>query len=458
MSEVKVNKISPRTACGTVTLGDSGDTFTIPSGATITNAGTASGFGATGETSWDTTVKTTGTFTATAGVGYFLNTTGGVITVNLPAGTAGDSVALADYAGTWQTYAVTVTPNGTDKIGGLNENAALNTEGQSVTFVFVDSTQGWVNTLDSTSNVRGAPPFIQATGGTILTCGNFKTHIFTGPGTLCVSSGGDAPNNVVDYLVVAGGGGGGFGDGGGGGAGGFRFANSYAAPGSNTPIVSPTGVAVSVQGYPITVGGGGAGGANPNGVAIRGSDSIFSTFTSTGGGRGSGYSPSNPVSTLGDPGGSGSGSAGAVAVGTGNTPPVSPPQGNNGGPGGSGAAGGGGGAGAVGGTTPGPAVGGTGGTGTYITDSYIGPTAPSYGTPGPVGSTRYFAGGAGGYGDVTAGSGGSGGGGQAGVPPSNSPAPTAGTVNTGGGGGPGSPVTSGNLGGSGIVLIRYKFQ
>ena len=94
MSEVKVNKISPRTACGTVTLGDSGDTFTIPSGATITNAGTASGFGATGETSWDTTVKTTGTFTATAGVGYFLNTTGGIITVNLPAGAAGSSVAM----------------------------------------------------------------------------------------------------------------------------------------------------------------------------------------------------------------------------------------------------------------------------------------------------------------------------------------------------------------------------
>ena len=31
MSEIKVNKISPRTNCGTVTLGDSGDTFTIPS-------------------------------------------------------------------------------------------------------------------------------------------------------------------------------------------------------------------------------------------------------------------------------------------------------------------------------------------------------------------------------------------------------------------------------------------
>jgi len=34
MSEVKVNKISPRSGT-TVTLGDSGDTFTIPSGATL---------------------------------------------------------------------------------------------------------------------------------------------------------------------------------------------------------------------------------------------------------------------------------------------------------------------------------------------------------------------------------------------------------------------------------------
>ena len=63
MSEVKVNKISPRTNCGTVQLGDSGDTITIPAGATITNNGTAAGFGATGAASWDTTVKTA-SFTA----------------------------------------------------------------------------------------------------------------------------------------------------------------------------------------------------------------------------------------------------------------------------------------------------------------------------------------------------------------------------------------------------------
>jgi len=55
MSELKTDKISPRTASGTITLGDSGDTFTVPSGATlavasgatISNAGTASGFGGT---------------------------------------------------------------------------------------------------------------------------------------------------------------------------------------------------------------------------------------------------------------------------------------------------------------------------------------------------------------------------------------------------------------------------
>ena len=44
MSEVKVNKISPRSGTD-VTLGDSGDTFTVPSGATIVNSGTATGFG-----------------------------------------------------------------------------------------------------------------------------------------------------------------------------------------------------------------------------------------------------------------------------------------------------------------------------------------------------------------------------------------------------------------------------
>ena len=42
-SELKVDKISPATGT-TFTIGDSGDTFNIPSGATIANSGTATGF------------------------------------------------------------------------------------------------------------------------------------------------------------------------------------------------------------------------------------------------------------------------------------------------------------------------------------------------------------------------------------------------------------------------------
>jgi len=63
-TELKTNKISP--ASGTAfTLGDSGDTFTIPSGATITNSGTATGFGggytqATAVSASGTTVSFTG--------------------------------------------------------------------------------------------------------------------------------------------------------------------------------------------------------------------------------------------------------------------------------------------------------------------------------------------------------------------------------------------------------------
>ncbi len=45
MSTLEVNKLAPLADNGTVTLGDSGDTITIPSGVTITNNGTQTGFG-----------------------------------------------------------------------------------------------------------------------------------------------------------------------------------------------------------------------------------------------------------------------------------------------------------------------------------------------------------------------------------------------------------------------------
>ena len=168
MSEVKVNKISPRTNCGTVQLGDSGDTITIPSGATISNSGTASGFGSTGEVSWDTTVKTT-SFAATSGIGYFINTTSGAITVTLPASpSAGDVVAVKDYANTFDTNNLTIGRN-SQPIGGATEDAVISTEGISVTLVYIDGTKGWLVTNSGLQSDAPAPSFISATGGTVLT-------------------------------------------------------------------------------------------------------------------------------------------------------------------------------------------------------------------------------------------------------------------------------------------------
>ena len=93
------------------------DTITIPAGASITNNGTASGFGATGAVLGNTTVKTSG-FTAVAGEGYFVNTTSGAISMTLPAGTAGAIVSVKDYNNTFDTNAVNISSNGSDKIGG----------------------------------------------------------------------------------------------------------------------------------------------------------------------------------------------------------------------------------------------------------------------------------------------------------------------------------------------------
>jgi hypothetical protein len=479
MSEVKVNKISPRTNCGTVTLGDSGDTFTIPSGATITNNGTQTGFGRTGTVDWITTPKVTGDspITGVTGKGYFLNTTAGTITVNLPAGAAGSIVSMADYARTWATNNVTVSPNGSDKIGSTNNDALLSTNGQSVTFVYVDSTQGWLNVQDSTSNVVGTSWIVATGGDAVVTCGNYKTHIFTGPGTFCVSAAASlAACNSVDYLVEAGGGGGScMYYGGGGGGGGFRLSNDLCMPAPTTsPLAASCGVTVTASPYAIAVGGGGAKGTpgNPT-CGTAGVNSSFSTITSAGGGYG-GAGPGNPTPAPGGDGGSGGGGGGGTSCaaglgGAGNTPPVNPAQGMqggvgfftpDGGPSGGYSAAGGGGASAVGGNGA-TADGGDGGAGSYVSDTMIGPTAPSYGTPGPVGSTRYFAGGGGGgfYADPqppTPSSGGVGGGGA------GAPSAVAGVINTGGAGGGGShsaePPGVGTAGGSGIVIIRYKFQ
>ena len=448
--------------CGTdVTLGASGDTVALASGASQT------GFGRAGSVDWQTgSIKTAG-FTPTNGEGYFCDTSGGAFAVTLPAGSAGNIVAFADYTRTFTSNNLTITPNGSEKIGGVNDDALLTVDGQSAAFVYVDSTEGWINVQETQTSVLGeTPTYITASGGTPLTVGDYKTHIFTGPGCFQVTCKGNAAGSqTLEYFIVGAGGGGGTVRGAGGGGGGFRMYST--APGCNSPLNAPGGITAAVQTYPIVRGGGGAGNGpygpptQPSTQASAGSVSSGIGLTSAGGGFGGNNTPCCQVDGGdGGSGGGGGGQSGGVG-GSGNVPLVSPAQGKDGGddvrnPSGEAGAGGGG-AGACGGDSLGGTSGG-GGAGSYIADPFIGPTAPSYGTPGPVGSTRYFAGGGGASSSICSpGAGGVGGGAAGGSLPSRDGG--AGTINTGGGGGGGAPQpTTGGTGGSGIVMIRYKYQ
>tara|TARA_R110001592_G_scaffold14388_1_gene64409 strand:- start:164 stop:1369 length:1206 start_codon:yes stop_codon:yes gene_type:complete len=377
------------------------------------------------------TVHTASTLNAVSGRGYFINTTSNVCTITLPGSPViGDTITIVDYASTFASNNVTINPNG-NKLEANTVNGILSTNDQTHTLIFTDSTQGWkIVNQDTAAGIQ--PTFVAATGGTIATSGDFKIHSFTGDANFVVSGiSGVSANNKVSYLVVAGGGGGGGcgsdGVGGGGGAGGMREGRNQPIDSyTESPISASTGLTVSAQTYPITVGGGGA-------KCTAGANSVFATITSTGGGKGG-------LRNTGSTGGSGGGGGHEHNGSNGNTPPTSPSQGNNGGNGANSApvypAGGGGGS-AEAGNTDGQGQGGDA-VATSITSS-------------PV---EYAAGGGGGVQAGARKTGGGGGGGLGGDPGN---AGVAGAANGGHGGGGGNSTVAG-AGGSGIVIIRYKFQ
>jgi hypothetical protein len=441
----------------------------------ITVNGTSVSLGASAslkDISWQSVITASGgSNTAVAGEGYFIDTTSNTHTVTLPASPSiGDKIAIKDYAGTFGTNNLTIGRNG-NNIQGVANDSLISTNRASLILVYSDATRGWLYTVESNVNAL-VPQYVTATGGTITTSGNFKIHTFTGDGCFVVSCGGNpSGSTAVDYLVVAGGGGaGGDEGGGGGGAGGFRESHSTPVSGCYTasPLATPTGITVSATTYPVTVGAGGARGtANPDTKGGSGSNSVFSTITSAGGGGG-GYG-NGPVCSEGPglygiPGGSGGGSGGrigsgcsAASKGTGNTPPVSPPQGQPGGAAktctsSSNDSGGGGGGALVAGSNAsnpsGPSGAGGNGAATLINPA----------TGESSGCTQYYAGGGGG-GCNTCNNGSSVGGLGGGAPGRGSSGiGVSADANTGGGGGGASAAWCGGAGGKGIVIIRYKYQ
>jgi len=374
----------------TITIGASGDTISIPAGATLANNGTATGFASI---AWQSAVKTA-TFTAVAGEGYFINTSGGAFEVDLPTSpSVGDEIIFIDFSRSFGTNNLTLD-QGSNKFQGEVASAAkpvYDTDGQGISIVYSGSTEGWIPISDD-----------DVANKTLVTYS-------------------------AEYLSIAGGGAGGKGNAGGGGAGGF--------------LTNVGGAAITIAAgtvYTITVGGGGASSTTDPTRGASGTNSVISgsgltTITSIGGGGGGSNGSGNAAGRDGGSGGGGS-YTGPGGAGT-------SPQGNNGGAGVPAApaygSGGGGGAGAVGGNGGGSA-GGNGGNG--LANSI-------------TGSSVTRAGGGGGCtdGSGSAGSAGSGGGGAGAVAPAaSSPA----TANTGGGGGGqhGSTNASG-AGGSGVVIL-----
>jgi hypothetical protein len=389
MSKVEVDQVDPQSGT-TLTLGTSGDTVSIPSGVTLANAGTATGFASI---AWQSSIVTAATHTAAAGQGLWLDTSSNAITLTLPASpSVGDQVIFTDYARNWGTNAVTLTLNGSKYQGNTSPAPVYDTSGQSVDIVYSGATQGWIPNSDDVVSL-------------------------------------ETPQSVdVQYLVVAGGAAGGGYYAGGGGAGGLLTStlSGLAIGVTLTATVGAGGAAVSF---------GGAGVRGNNGVNSTLAGSGFTTVTCIGGGGGGADN-----SGTGNSGGSGGGGSqqGSSAGGSGTSG-----QGNNGGSSTASApdygSAGGGGAGAVGGNANN--VAGDGGVG--LSNSITG-SAVFY-AGGGGGSSEETA---------TGGAGGNGGGGASGDGGSPGQASTPGTANTGGGGGGANQTQASGAGGSGVVILR----
>ena len=292
-----------------------------------------------GGSSWQT-VKTTD-FTGVAGEGYPINTTSGPVKITLPATpSVGDFVQVVDYAGTFQTNALTITASGSDKIEGDTLDFMIKGQRAGATVTYVDAVQGWLAT-------------------TRVTAEAIATAVYS-----------------VETLVTAGGGSGGENYDGGGGAGGLLY---YGAETPKTPNGAAFDLTVSKV-YTATIGAGGVkigGGTN---TELSGFN--IATQLAIGGGHGQ-------VQAGGSGGGRGHG-GGAGAAGTAG-------QGNNGGSGvycGPGyPSGGGGGAGGVGGNSSGCGTPGVGGAGL---DYDITGTSTNYAAGGGAGTWQGGTGAAGG--------------------------------------------------------------
>jgi hypothetical protein len=147
---VTLAKMAPGTDGNLISYDASGNPVAVATGSSaqvLTSAGAGAppvfADAAGGGTDWQS-VQTSTPFTAVAGNGYFINTTSGAIEMDLPAGTLGDEISFVDYAGTFDSNALTIDQNGTEKIVGSTDPLTVSVERAANTLVYTDGTQGWL--------------------------------------------------------------------------------------------------------------------------------------------------------------------------------------------------------------------------------------------------------------------------------------------------------------------------
>jgi hypothetical protein len=149
--QITLAKMAPGTDGNIISYDTSGNPVAVATGSagqilTSAGAGAVPTFAdpAAAGTDWQT-VKTTG-FTAVAGEGYFINTTSGAFTMTLPASPSiGDEVSFIDYAGTFDSNALTIGRN-SQPIQGAAADLTVSVERAANTLVYTDGTQGWLLT------------------------------------------------------------------------------------------------------------------------------------------------------------------------------------------------------------------------------------------------------------------------------------------------------------------------